>query len=324
MAAELFDQYQFTGDRVFLKRLYPVLQGASEFVFDTLVATPDGTLVVIPSTSPENSYIHPRTRKQLRITYASTYHMSIVRAIFDATDSAAAILGTDDAMRRRIAVARGKLPPLKLGSDGRILEWAEPYVEAEPGHRHMSHLMGLHPFDLITRQTPELFAGARKTIDYRLAHGGGGTGWSRAWMISFFARLQDGDEAYHHYLELLRRSTLPNLFDNCPPFQIDGNFGGAAGFCEMLLQSHERVTGSGPAEQKFVIHLLPALPKAWPDGSVKGLCARGGFTVDMTWKNGKLTHANIHSTQDGECQVRGNNKVIPLKTKCGATYPLEF
>jgi len=326
MSAELFDLYQFTGDRAFLKRLYPVLKGASEYVLDTLFAAPDGTLVVVPSTSPENSYIDPQTKRKLRITIASTYHMSIVRAIFDATDRAAAILGIDDAMRRRIAVARGKLPPLKLGSDGRILEWAGPYQEAEPGHRHMSHLIGLHPFDLITRQTPKLFAGARKSLDFRLAHGGSGTGWSRAWTISFLARLQDGDEAYHHYLELLGRSTLPNLLDNCPPFQIDGNFGGTTGFCEMLLQSHERVAGSGAADQKFIIHLLPALPKAWSRGagSVKGLCARGGFTVDMVWKEGRLNSATVHSTQDGECQVRSNEKVIRLKTKRGGTYPLKF
>jgi alpha-L-fucosidase 2 len=227
-------------------------------------------------------------------------------------------------MRRRIAAARAKLPPPRLNPDGRMLEWAEPYTEAEPGHRHMSHLIGLHPFDLITRQTPELFDGARKTIDYRLAHGSGGTGWSRAWMVNFLARLQDGDEAYHHYLGLLRDSTLPNLFDNCPPFQIDGNFGGAAGFCEMLLQSHERLPGSGPADQKFVIRLLPALPKAWANGTVKGLCARGGFTVDMDWQGGKLTHGAIHSANGGDCQVRWNQTVVDLKTKRGESYPLSF
>ena len=181
--------------------------------------------------------------------------------------------------------------------------------EAEPGHRHMSHLIGLHPFDLITPATPELFAGARKVLDYRLAHGGGGTGWSRAWIINFFARLRDGDAAREHYLALLRRSTLPNLFDNCPPFQIDGNFGGCAGLAEMLLQSHERAPGSGPADQQFVLHLLPALPKAWANGSVKGLRARGGFEVDIAWKDGKVTDYRIASVKPRAVRVRVNGEI---------------
>lgn len=315
MAAQLFDFYQFTGDRKFLQRLYPLLRGAAEFVLDTLVAAPDGTLVIVPSTSPENSYLDPATRKRIRITAGSTYHMSLVRALFDATDRAAAILKADEPMRQRLAAARAKLPPLKLGPDGRILEWAESYAEAEPGHRHMSHLVGLHPFDLITPATPELFAGARKVLEYRLAHGGGGTGWSRAWIINFFARLQDGDAAREHYLALLRRSTLPNLFDNCPPFQIDGNFGGCAGLVEMLLQSHERVPGSGPAEQEFVLHLLPALPKAWASGSVKGLRGRGGFTVDIVWKDGKATHYRITSAEPREVKVRVNGEIRTVRSK---------
>ena len=309
MAAQLFDFYQFTGDRAFLQRLYPMLRGSAEFVLDTLVAAPDGSLVIAPSTSPENSYIDPGTKKRIRITAGSTYHMSLVRAIFDATDRAAAILGTDGTMRGRIAAALAKLPPLKPGPDGRILEWAEPYAEAEPGHRHMSHLIGLHPFDLITPATPELFAGARKVLDYRLAHGGGGTGWSRAWIINFFARLREGDAAREHYVALLRSSTLPNLLDNCAPFQIDGNFGGCAGLAEMLLQSHERAPGSGPADQQFVLHLLPALPKAWANGSVKGLRARGGFEVDISWKDGKVTDYRIGSVKPRAVRVRVNGEI---------------
>ncbi|MBP7936880.1 MAG: glycoside hydrolase family 95 protein [Phycisphaerae bacterium] len=309
MAAQLFDFYQFTGDRKLLQRLYPVLQGAAEFLLDTLVAAPDGSLVIVPSASPENSYIDPRTGRRIRITVASTYHMSLVRALFDATDRAAAILGTDEPMRRRIGEAQAKLPPINLGPDGRILEWIEPYAEAEPGHRHMSHLVGLHPFDLITPATPELFAGARKVLDYRLARGGGATGWSRAWLVNFFARLQDGDAAREHYLALLRRSTLPNLFDNHPPFQIDGNFGGCAGLAEMLLQSHERVPGSGPADQQFILHLLPALPKAWANGAVKGLRARGGFTVDIDWKDGHATRYRVTSPEPREVRVRVNGEI---------------
>jgi len=315
MAAQLFDFYQFTGDRTLLKRVYPLLSGATEFVLDTLVTAPDGTLVIAPSTSPENSYVDPQTGQKLRITVASTYHMSLVRAIFNATERAAAILGTDEALRQRIAAARARLPPVKVGPDGRILEWAEPYQEVQPGHRHVSLLVGLHPFDLITPATPELFAGARKVLDYRLAHGGGGTGWSRAWMICFFARLQDGDAARDHYLTLLRRSTLPNLFDVCPPFQIDGNFGGCAGLAEMLLQSHERAAGSGVGEQQFVLHLLPALPKAWPSGEVTGLRARGNFTVDLAWKDGQLTTYRIRSPEPREVQVRVNGEVKTVKAE---------
>lgn len=323
MAAQLFDFYQYTGDSVFLRRLYPILQGSSEFVLDTLVTSPDGTLVIAPSTSPENSYLDPQTKIRTRITFGSAYHVSIVRAIFDATDRAAAILGNDEPMRQRIAEALPKLSPLKLGPDGRILEWAEPYPEAEPGHRHISHLIGLHPFDLITPATPELFAGARKVLDRRLSHGGGGTGWSRAWIINTFARLHDGDAAREHYLALLRRSTFPNLFDNGPPFQIDGNFGACAGFAEMLLQSHERQTGASPADPRFVLHLLPALPKAWPDGSVSGLHARGGFKVDIAWKAGRIATVRIRSTGGRHCQVVYGEKSIPLEINPSETRNLD-
>lgn len=315
MAAQLFDFQQFTGDRALLQRIYPILRGSAEFVLDTLVPAPDGSLVIAPSTSPENHYFDPVTGKRVRITAGSTYHMSLVRAVFDATDRAAAMLGTDPAVRQRIAEARAKLAPLKLGPDGRILEWAEAYKEAEPGHRHISHLVGLHPFDSINSATPELMAGARKVLEHRLANGGGGTGWSRAWMINFFARLRDGDSARDHYLALLRRSTLPNLFDSHPPFQIDGNFGGCAGLIEMLLQSHERVPGSGPADQLFVLDLLPALPKAWPNGSVKGLRARGGFTVDIDWQDGKVTRHRITSPEPREVTIRLNGATRTVKSE---------
>ena len=314
MAAQLFDFYQFTGDRAFLRRLYPILRGAAEFVLDYLVEGPDQRLVIAPSTSPENQFIHPDTTKRIRITTGSTYHMSIVRAVFDATARAAAILNRDRPLRQRLAAATDRLPPLQLGPDGRILEWDQPYREAEPGHRHMSHLIGLHPFDQITPAHPAWMDGARRVLASRLAAGGGGTGWSRAWIINFSARLQDGEAARDHYLALLRRSTQANLFDTHPPFQIDGNLGATAGLCEMLLQSHERMAGSGPADQQFVLHLLPALPKAWASGSVRGLRARGGFEVDIEWEEGRVVSSKIMSPEAREVQVRANGEMKRIRS----------
>jgi len=308
LAIQLFDAWQFTPDRKELEKIYPILAGSSEFVLDILRKCPDGKLRIVPSTSPENQYIDPKTGQQFRITAGSTYHVTMVRAIFDATKRAALILGKGNDLTGRIDNATANLPNIKIAKDGRILEWAKPYKEAQPGHRHVSHLIGLHPFDQITTETPELFAAARKTIDTRLKHGGAGTGWSRAWTISFFARLQDGDVAEHHCNELLRRSTLSNLFNSHPPFQIDGNFGLTAGVCEMLIQSHVRDESGN-----FIIDLLPALPKAWSEGSVKGLRTRGGFIVDIEWKGGKLLSAAIKSTTTKPCTLRYNGKKQKLK-----------
>jgi alpha-L-fucosidase 2 len=285
-----------------------MLGGASEFVLDLLVECPDGKLRIVPSTSPENTYIDPASGQKLRITTGSTYHMSIVRALFDATRRAATILGRDAELLDEIAAATAQLPPLRIGPDGRILEWAEPHREAEPGHRHVSHLIGLHPFDLITPDTPALFDAARKTIDTRLAKGGAGTGWSRAWTINFYARLRDGDTAASHCDELLRRSTLPNLFNSHPPFQIDGNFGFTAGVCEMLVQSHRR-----DAKDRFIIDLLPALPKAWPTGSVTGLRTRGGFTVDLKWDGGKPRSYRLSHPAQADARVACGGKQTTLK-----------
>jgi alpha-L-fucosidase 2 len=309
MSIQLFDAWQFNGDPKALEVIHPMLAGSSAFVLDMLVECPDGKLRIVPSTSPENTYIDPKSGEKLRITTGSTYHMSIVRALFGATRRSAALLERDAELLARIDAATAKLPPIRIGQDGRILEWAEPRKEAEPGHRHVSHLIGLHPFDLITADTPELFAAARKTIDGRLAKGGAGTGWSRAWTINFFARLLDGDTAGHHCDELLRRSTLKNLFNTHPPFQIDGNFGFTAGVCEMLVQSHRRDPHGG-----FIIDLLPALPKAWSDGRVTGLRARGGFLVDVAWREGKATDYRIFSETPGEVTVRVNGETKKLRS----------
>lgn len=310
MAMTLWRHYQFTGDRQFLReKAYPVLKGAAEFLLDYLIEDRDGQLLVVPSTSPENAYIHPKTGKAVRITRASTYSTAIVRAVFESVIAGSELLDVDAAFREQLITAVTKLPAVRIGADGTIQEWIEDYREQHPGHRHISHLIGVHPFALITQNDPALFEAARKTIERRLQHGGGHTGWSRAWVINFYARLFDGDAAHEHAMLLLRKSTLPNLFDTHPPFQIDGNFGGTAGIAEMLLQSHDGT-----------VHLLPALPAAWPNGSVRGLQARGGWIVDITWKAGKVSSYSIQATRDGVLRLRIGEETIERPMKKGESH----
>ena len=314
LVRQSWEHYQFSGDKEFLaKRAWPQMKGAAEFILDFLVEAPEGSpvagkLVTNPSHSPENTFIKPNG-KHAKFTYAATMDLMIIRDLFENCLAAAEVLGGasfETAFQQRLRETLPKLAPVRISEKtGRIQEWVEDYPEAEPGHRHMSHLYALHPGSQITRQrSPELLEAARKSLEARLAHGGGGTGWSRAWLVNFFARLHDGKQSAHHLQQLFAKSTLPNLFDTHPPFQIDGNFGGAAGIAEMLIQSHDGM-----------IEVLPALPPNWPDGSARGLRARRGVTLDFTWKDGRVTQLKAYASTSRPVDIRVNGQVEKVTTE---------
>jgi alpha-L-fucosidase 2 len=322
LSLHLWDHYAYGGDKNFLRRAYDTLKDASLFFLDFMVEDSKGRLVTCPAISPENVYQLPNGEVGTLCAGCSMDHQ-IIDQLFRCCGEAADILGMDEDFRAELEKTRRRMPPPSIGKHGQLMEWPEDYDEVDPGHRHISHLFALHPGDAISPgQTPELATAARKTLERRLSHGGGHTGWSRAWIVNFWARLHDGALAYENLQALLAKCTLPNMFDDHPPFQIDGNFGGTAGIAEMLLQSQGRVEAPSGGKM-YELHLLPALPAAWSVGRMTGLRARGGFEVDLEWRDGKLAAATLRSKNGGECRVRYGSGTKDISLKAGEAYEIQ-
>lgn len=313
LCQHILDHVRYTGDMAFLRSMYPVLKGASAFYLDMLIAEPKhGWLVTAPSNSPENSFYLPDGSKA-SVAMGPAIDMEILRYLFTGTADAASALEIDPAFAATLRSTAAKLAPIQVGPDGRVEEWLEPYREVDPHHRHVSHLWALYPGDEIdTGRTPALAAAARRSLEER---GDPSTGWSLANKLNMWARLGDGE----HCLQLLHLlwhpaasgggGSYPNLFDAHPPFQIDGNFGGAAGIVEMLMQSRE---GD--------LRLLPALPSGWPDGAVHGMHARGGAVADFSWAGGKLKQVHVLFTRAETLDVLCQGKTVHLSMKAGQVY----
>jgi len=336
LVQHLWEHYAFSGDQEFLrKRAYPAMKESAQFVLDFLIEAPPGTafpgaLVTNPSYSPENYYKLPNGGDG-NFTYAATMDLELIGDLFDRCIAAAKILDVDADFSKQLESARRRLPPLQIGKQGQLQEWIGDWdgTAPEQGHRHLSHLYAMMPGQSITpRETPRFAAAVRKSLEMR---GDGGMGWSKAWKVGLWARLGEGERALSMVEGLIKDSTLPSMLDNGPPFQIDGNFGGCAGIGEMLMQSRAagettiddasgkiRSNSGGAA----TIELLPALPKAWQTGSIRGLCARGGFEVDCSWQDGRLTQATIRSKHGGSCSVRYRDTLITLDTRAGQNYRL--
>jgi alpha-L-fucosidase 2 len=327
LCQHLWDHYLFTLDRSYLERVYPVMLGSAKFYLDWLVKDPvTGELVSGPATSPENSFVAP-DGSTTQMSMGPSHDQEVIREILANTLAAAAVVGDKDPRLPQIEAALANLARPGIGSDGRLMEWRREFKEVEPTHRHVSHLYMLHPGNQIDPQrTPELASAARKSLEARTDIG---TGWSLAWKVNFWARLEDGDRAYRLLKNLLRPvdrtdvnmtnagGTYPNLFCAHPPFQIDGNFGATAGIAEMLLQSHLR------EGERYVLKLLPALPAAWPDGEVTGLRARGGFEVDLAWRDGRLSRAVIRSDRGAPASLRYGTATRAVDLKPGRTLAFD-
>ena len=297
LATHIWEYYDYTRDKEFLKSTgYDLLKSSAQFTVDYLWHKPDGTYTAAPSTSPEHGPVDEGT----------TFVHAVVREILLNAIEASKVLGVDKKERKEWEYV-AHLAPYKIGRYGQLMEWSRDIDDPEDEHRHVNHLFGLHPGHTLSPvTTPELAQAARVVLEHR---GDGATGWSMGWKLNQWARLQDGNHAYKLYGNLLKNGTLDNLWDTHAPFQIDGNFGGTAGITEMLLQSH-----------MGFIQLLPALPDAWQDGSVSGICARGGFEVNLSWKDGKLAEAVVTSEKGVPCTVRYEDKTLSFKTKKGSSY----
>lgn len=312
LSLHLWEHYRYGLDHSFLaERAYPTLKEAARFFLDFLVEDAAGRLVTVPSLSPENSYRLDNGNVGC-LAIGPSMDSQIIHALLTACIEASGILGIDADFSARLAQTLERLPAPNIGKHGQLMEWADDYEEVEPGHRHISHLFALHPGEQITPQhTPQLAQAARTTLERRLANGGGHTGWSRAWIINFWARLQEADFAYDNLLALISHAVHPNLFGDHPPFQIDANFGGTAAVAEMLLQS-----------QQGEIQLLPALPQAWGSGQVTGLRARGGCEVDIAWRDGRLVEAVLHAKHAGVCAIR-SEQPLSVRDAAGASMEVQ-
>jgi len=346
LCQHLWEHYLFTGDPTFLRWAYPILKGSALFYLDMLIEEPDhGWLVTAPSNSPENAFVDD-DGNTVHVCMGPTADQQLLRYLFQACIEASELLDVDPGFREELRATVLRLAPTRIGSDGRVMEWLHERKEADPHHRHVSHLWGLYPGNEISPlTTPDLAEAARKSLD---ARGDSGTGWSLAFKLGMWARLGDGNRAHKNLQEHLKPAnqdtsqqrwsggTYPNLFDSHPPFQIDGNFGGTAAIAEMLLQSHltadqESKMEDGKPEVEFrtprsalrVLHLLPALPEAWPEGAVRGLRARDGFEVDLDWADGNLSEVTIKSRLGHPCRVRYGDHAIELKTTRGGAYTLD-
>ncbi len=302
-------RYHHTGDTAFLAKHYPVLREAARFYADMLVEDPDtGWLVLVPSNSPENDYLHREDDVEAAIDAGVTMDNQLMFDLFSLVMEASEVLDQDAEFAAELERLRAQLPPMQIGQYGQLQEWLEDWDSPEDKHRHVSHLYGLHPSNQISPyRTPELFSAVRTSMEMR---GDASTGWSMGWKVGLWARLQDGNRAYkllNDQLSLVSEETVtegggtyPNLLDAHPPFQIDGNFGVTAGIAEMFVQSHDGA-----------IHLLPALPDAWPDGEIKGLVTRGGFVIDMVWRDGKVSELSVHSRLGGPLRLRVHTALKP-------------